>query len=271
MYVGVDIGGTKTLVAALDNAGVIVEKMRFATPPEYGAFLAELEGTIDKLTGHEFRAGCVAAPGKIDHEKGVVTHLGSLKWEYVPLQADAEKLLNCPVLLENDAKLAGLSESKLLPANKRVLYITISTGIGTGFIHNQHIVEELRDIEGGQMLLDFQGRRKAWEDFASGSAIVKRFGKKAADIQDSTTWRRIAHDLSQGFIELIAITQPEIIVIGGSVGKYLDRYKDFLLEEIKKYNNPLLSTPEIREAARPDDAVLYGCYDLASEKYGTIA
>lgn len=271
MYIGVDIGGTKTYVATLDDNGVIVEKIRFATPRDYPGFLAGLEKTAKSLANQDFRAGCVAAPGKIDHEHGVVTYFGTLPWEHEPIQADVIKVFNCPILLENDAKLAGLSESKLLPADKRVLYITISTGIGTGFIHNQEIVPDLLDIEGGQMAFDFHGKRTAWEDFASGRAIVERFGKKAEEIEDPANWRRIAYDLSLGFIELIAITQPDIIVIGGSVGQYLERYKEFLLEEITRYNNPLLATPEILKAARPDDAVLYGCYDLAKARYGTAA
>lgn len=271
MYVGVDIGGTKTYVAALDDNGVIVEKVRFATPHNYPDFLVELEKVAKSLANQDFRAGCVAAPGKIDHEHGIVTHFGTLSWEREPIQADVIKVFNCPIVLENDAKLAGLSESKLLPADKRVLYITISTGIGTGFVHNQEIVADLLDIEGGQMAFDFHGKRTAWEDFASGRAIVERFGKKAEEIEDPATWRRIAYDLSLGFIELIAITQPDIIVIGGSVGQYLERYREFLLEEITRYNNPLLATPEIRKAARPDDAVLYGCYDLAKARYGTVA
>ncbi len=203
--------------------------------------------------------------------RGVGTHFGNLGWEDVPLQADAEKICGCPIVLENDARLAGLSESKLLPPKKRVLYITISTGIGIGLIHDQHIVEELADSEAGQMLLEFHGKRMPWEDFASGRAIVKRFGKKASAITDDETWRRIAHDLAQGFIEIIAITQPDIIVVGGSVGRYFDRFKPYLVAEIKNYDNPMLVMPDFQPAARPEEAVVYGCYDIAKERYGTTA
>jgi predicted NBD/HSP70 family sugar kinase len=269
MYVGVDIGGTKTLVAALDDNGVIKDKVRFETPRDYPEFIAALQKATSKLPESDFRAGCIAAPGKIDHDRGIVTYFGTLPWQNVPLEADGLKTFGCPILIENDAKLAGLSESKLLPPDKRILYVTISTGIGTGFICNQHIDPGLEDIEGGQMLLDYRGKREAWEDFASGSAIVRRFGKKAEDIDDEPTWQRIAHDLAQGFIELIAITQPEIIVVGGSVGKHLDRFKTYLLHEIEHYNNPLLAKPEFLTAQRPDDAVLYGCFDLAKEHYGS--
>lgn len=271
MYIGVDIGGTKTLVGVLDENGVLVEQTKFPTSQEYSSFVGDLEQAVRGLNTKDFRAGCIAAPGHVDHEHGIGTHFGNLPWENVSLLADGERIFNCPMLLENDAKLAGLSESKLLPAEKEVMYITISTGINIGLVHHQTIVPELADSEAGQMLLEYHGKRMPWEDFASGRAIVERFGKKAKDITDEATWRRIAKDLSQGFIELIAIMQPDIIVVGGSVGHYFDRFKDYLIDEIKKYHNPLIQLPEFRQAARPDEAVIYGCYDLAHDTYGTTA
>lgn len=268
MYVGVDIGGTKTLVAALDDHGVIVERIRFLTPAKYTDFILELRKATESLQTKDFRAGGIAAPGKIDRDHGIGRDFGNLKWHDVPIQADAERIFRCPIVVENDANLGGLSEAMLLPPDKRILYITISTGIGTGFIDHQHIAPELADSEGGHMLLPFRGKRVIWESFASGQAIVERFGKRAADITNEATWRRIAHDLSLGFIELIAIAQPDIIVIGGGVGTYYERFEPFLLHELQRSSNPLIPIPLIRKAARPEDAVLYGCYDLAHSIYG---
>ena len=251
MYVGVDIGGTKTLVATLDDNGVIQARHQFKTPKDYDKFLESLRHTALSLGTSDFRAGCIAVPGRIDREQGVVRHLGNLPWINVPLYADAVDIFNCPIALEHDGVLGGLSESMLLPADKRVLYVTISTGIGTGLIDHQQIVSEMSDSEGGQIQLQFHGKRTSWESFASGSAIVERFGKKAAEIEDSATWKRIAHDLAQGFIELIAIMQPDIIVVGGSVGRYFDRYKDYLVKEISQYDNPMAPLPSFRAAQRP--------------------
>lgn len=268
MYVGVDIGGTKTLVTTLDDHGVILERIRFLTPPIYEDFIETLRTTAHSLQSQDFHAGCIGAPGKIDRAHGVGKDFGNLKWHNVSIQADAEQIFRCPMLLENDANLGGLSESMLLPPDKRVLYITISTGIGTGFIDHQHIAPELADSEGGHMLLPYRGKRVIWESFASGRAILKRFGKKAVDITDSASWQRIAHDLALGFIELIAIAQPDIIVIGGGVGAYYERFEPFLLKELERFKTPLVALPIIRKAARPEDAVIYGCYDLAHMTYG---
>jgi predicted NBD/HSP70 family sugar kinase len=156
----------------------------------------------------------------------------------------------------------------LLKNNERVLYVTISTGIGTGIVVNQTIDPVFADSEGGQMPLEYNGKLVIWEDFASGRAIVERFGKQAKDIDDPKIWQRIAHDLARGFIELIALTQPSIIVLGGSVGVYFEKYEKFLKAELAKFDNPLVPIPPIRQAARPELAVIYGCYDLARSRYG---
>lgn len=269
MYGGVDIGGTKTIVAVIDSCGEIVEKFRFLTPASYDEFLDQLREAIRSLHTKDFRAASVAVPGRVNRKHGIGEAFGNLPWHHVPIGPDVEQIFNCPVSIENDANLGGLSESMLLPKDRRVLYVTISTGIGTGFIYKQSISPDLADSEGGHMLIEHHGRRVAWEDFASGQAIVKRFGKRAEDITDTATWHRIAHDLALGFIELIAIAQPDIIVIGGGVGHYFEHFRSFLLDDLKRYASPLVTMPTIQEAKRPDDAVLYGCYELARQHHGT--
>jgi predicted NBD/HSP70 family sugar kinase len=117
------------------------------------------------------------------------------------------------------------------------------------------------------MLIEHNDKLEQWEDFAAGSAIVRRYGKRAHDIKDEATWGKIARDLSLGFIDLIAVIQPQVIVVGGSVGNYLERFKKPLSDILKVYEMPLVPIPPILKAQRPDDAVVYGCYDLAKSLY----
>ena len=153
MYLGIDIGGTKTLVAALDDNGVITEKLRFPTPKDYTNFLKEVEKTVANLSTKEFIACCVGVPGRLDRTQGIGIAMGNLPWVNVPIGTDIQRLIKCPVSIENDAKLAGLSESMLLKEYRRVLFITISTGIGVGFIVDQTIDAAMADSEGGQLSL----------------------------------------------------------------------------------------------------------------------
>ena len=268
MYVGIDIGGTKTLVAALSDQGAIVEAVKFPTPHDYDEFLKELAENVDNMTTKDFRAGCVAAPGSVDRQHGIAENFGNLPWHDVHLQRDTERITGCPMLVENDANLAGLSEAMLLKdRHAKVLYVTISTGIGTGFIVNQRIDSSMADSEGGQLMLQRGDRIVPWESFASGKAIAKRYGKQASEITDQPTWQAVASDLSLGFIDLLAVTQPDVIVIGGGMGHYLEKFHDLLVAELKKYETPMVPIPPILPAGRPDEAVIYGCYDLAKAHY----
>lgn len=269
MYIGVDIGGTKTLVACLDDNGVIQERSKFPTPQFYPEFLRELAKVVASFTTKEFHAGCVAVPGRIDREHGIGIACGNLPWQDVPIKADLERMLHCSVAVDNDANLAGLSEAMLLKDEfSRVLYITVSTGIGTGVIIDQKIDPAFADSEGGKLEIEYEGKLQTWESFASGRAIVKRYGKRAGEITDVVTWRSIAHALAIGMIDLIAMMQPQVIVLGGGVDDSFDRFAQLLMTELKKFETPLVPIPEIRAAARPDEAVVYGCYDFAKSLYG---
>lgn len=268
MYVGIDIGGTKTLVAALTDKGVIKESLKFPTPEDYDEFLKQLRSNVAKFTTKEFRAGAVAAPGEIDRRRGEFLRGGNLKWRDVPVQHDVERITHCPMLIENDANLAGLSEAMLLKSKyDKVLYLTISTGIGGGFIVNQHIDPSMEDIEPGQMMLQRGDRIVKWESFASGKAIFEKYHQKASEIEDPAIWKTVVKDWAIGFIDLLAVTQPEVIILGGGVGHYLPKYHDYLVEELKKYATPMVKVPPIIKARRPEEAVVYGCYDLARSVY----
>lgn len=271
MYAAIDIGGTKTLLAALTNDGKIVERAKFPTPKNYEHFLLELAYAVHHFEHKDFEAGGVAVPGRLDRQHGRLLRLGNLPWENKPVQHDTEKLLHCPVIIENDANLAGLSEAMLHKDVSRILYVTISTGIGTALIENRRLVPALLDMEGGNIQLPFKGRYVKWEKFASGKAIYRHFGKKAADIHDEASWRYVARQLAPGLYENIAITQPELVILGGSIGSYFGSYKNLLQAELKKFETPLVQIPELVQAERPEEAVVYGCYDLAKQAYGNRA
>jgi len=273
MYVGIDIGGTKTLVAVLNEHGVIKERTKFPTPKNYDHFLLELRHALAHFKHHDFKAGGVGMPVTVfdrDHGRGV--NFGNLPWKNVNIQHDIERICECPIVLENDAKLAALSEAMLLKHKySKVLYVTISTGIGIGLVVNGVIDTNIGDGGGRALQLEHRGHTMPWEDFASGRAIVERYGKRAEDIHDHETWVKICRDLAKGFTQLIAIAEPEVIVIGGSVGTYFDRYGRILKAEIAKYHIPLLTMPDLHQAKRPEEAVIYGCYDYAKQKFSHAA
>ena len=269
MYVGVDVGGTKTLLAVLNEHGEIVEQKKLPTPKTYANFLLELKHAVSQLETKDFKAGAVAIPGRIDRKHGRGIVLSNLSWKNFNIQHDAENIFKCPIAIENDTKLAGLSEAMLIKDKySRIAYVTISTGIGYTLVVDSKLDVNVGDTGGRAIQLEHKGKMMAWEDFASGRAIVERYGKMAKDIDDPAVWHQISRELAQGFIHLIAILEPEVIVIGGSVGEYFDKYADFLSKEITRYKLPMVVTPDLRQAQRPEEAVIYGCYDYAKQVYG---
>src|SRR5665213_211318 len=141
MYLGVDIGGTKTLVGLMDDQGVILHQKKFPTPRDYEDVIIEITNTVNNFTTENLIAAGIGMPAtSLDRENGVGLNFGNLPWKNVPIQSDLSKELGCRVVVENDAKLAGLSESMLVSKEyKKVLYIAIGTGIGFSLIVNRTI------------------------------------------------------------------------------------------------------------------------------------
>lgn len=266
MYAAIDIGGTKTLVAVFDKDKNITEQHKFPTNPDYELFKIDLAKTVAELSTSDFLRAVVAVPGMVDRKHGVGLHFGNLPWQHVHIQKDVEQIFGCPVLIENDANLAGLGEAVELENPKQeVLYITVSTGIGGGFVTNGKIDPKFEDAEIGHMKLEYQGQLQEWEHFASGSAIYKKYGKKASEIDDPQAWYVISRNLALGLINVIATMTPDIIIIGGGVGSHFEKFEARLKENLKIYETPLLNMPEIVKAKHPEEAVLFGCYEFAKQ------
>ncbi len=264
MLVAVDTGATKTLVASFNKDGVLGRQTKFETPKNHVEYLKILRTTItDQYEKESVDAIIVAIPGVI--KNGVVIKCGNLSWQNVDIVSELAGVLGkTPIYVENDAKLAGLAETRFLhTVPLQSLYVTISTGIGTGIITEGHINPDLRNSEAGHALIEYDGVVQEWEKFASGRAIYKAYGKYAHDITNKRTWDQIADRISRGFLAVIPILQPDIIIIGGSMGTYFDRYSAHLIGLLKEKLPDMIPLPKIVKAKYPELAVIYGCYYYA--------
>jgi len=264
MLVTVDTGGTKTLVASFSEDGILGDEIKFETPKKSADFVTQLRKTLVEAYGDQtVEAVVIGMPGIV--KDGVAIWCQNLGWKNFDVQSAIKGVLgDAPILVENDANLAGLAETRILsPIPALSLYVTISTGIGTGIITNGVINPSLRYSEGGRALVEFDGIVREWESFASGKAIHDSYGKYARDITNKRTWYQIADRISRGFLALIPTLQPDIIIIGGSIGTYFDRYADQLRGLLKEKLPPHIAVPKIIHASHPEQAVIYGCYYYA--------
>lgn len=267
MIVAVDTGGTKTLVTSFDARGKIGESFRFPTPnmpDEYVATLTEL--LHDHFADKKVQAVVIGTPGVI--RNNIITWGGgNLAWENLDVATPISHAMNCPVWVENDANLAGLAETRALKKVPQTsLYITVSTGIGGGIVIDGKLAEALGDSEVGHMLLEYDGRLQEWEKFASGKAIKNTYDAYAHDIHDIKIWKQIADKISRGFLVLIPTLQPDVVIIGGSIGTYFGHYGTFLKTILKDRLPSHIALPEMRQAIHPEEAVLYGCYYYAKDQ-----
>lgn len=264
MYLAVDVGATKTLLAVFSDDGKVLYEQKIATNKKYDQFLDDLRSVLkqNEFSKYQITAACCAVPGKVDRKKGIGLTFGNLPWHNVPISNDLEKQIgNVTVFVENDANLAGLYEASVHKKYKKVLYLTLSTGIGDGIIINGKIDPDFADSESGQMVLEHEGRLQKWEDIASGRAFRQKYGKKASEVENPFVWKQYSRAVAKGIGELIATLQPDVVIIGGSVGAYLEKFAEPLKEELEKYHNNMVPVPSIIKADKPMEAVIYGCYE----------
>jgi len=269
MILAIDVGGTKVLVATFSDDGKVEKSQKFKTPIMYPDFISELKNNITEITGGKQPDACsIALPGLIDREHGIAIAFGNLPWENVAIAQDLSDTIQCPVYLENDAKMAGLSEAhELKDLYSRVLYVTVSTGIGIGLTVDGVIDQSVSDAGGRAIMLEHQGKIQSWEEFASGKAIVAQTGKMASEITDEGDWYMVARNIAIGLIDLCVLLTPDCIVIGGGVGSHLEKFQEKLYSELELYQNRMvISLPQIRKAKHPEEAVIYGGYLLAKQR-----
>ena len=270
MIIGIDIGGTKTLIASFAKNGKIEKEQEFATPKDYGEFIATLKNHLDHLTNHSsISTACVAVPGLLNREKGIVHSLGNLPWEEKTIVSDiAESLPKAKIYIENDSKLAGLAEVRALnDIPPRALYITVSTGIGGALLIDGRLSKDMIDMEIGKAPLDFKGEQLDWEDFAGGRPFVERYGMKGDRVTDSSIWQSYTQDrLGPGFAIACAYLQIDTIILGGGLGHNANHFTDYLYPYLDERLHAIVKKPtSIRSAKFGKNAVIYGCYEYAKD------
>lgn len=265
MITAVDIGASKTLIAQFNEAGEPINHIRFETPSIAADWVRLFERNMEQLT--DVSALAIGLPGQVSEGGGRLLYCGNLPWRNIPLKKMLNRTFTCPIYLENDAAMAGLSEMNSLREVPQVgFYLTLGTGIGGAIIVNGRIVPGFNRFEPGHMALKQGATWKEWEDIASGRAIVAHFGRLAQDLKTAEEWQWLAENVAQGLVPVITTILPQTVVIGGGVGHYFDMFKPYLTEKLHRRLPDFILAPKLLAAKRADDAVLYGCYYHATHQ-----
>lgn len=191
LRIGIDIGGTKTLIALLNEAGDVLKVSKFDTDKTKGydyiveRIVRELKNILSEggASGEIERIG-VACAGQIDQREGVVRFSPNLAWRDVNLKEDLERRTKIKVLVENDVNAATYGEWLFSFGGKpeNVIGVWIGTGVGGGIILRKRLYRGSLGFAGeiGHMILNPYGyrcncgSRGCFEAFCGGSYIIER-------------------------------------------------------------------------------------------------
>ncbi len=222
LFLGVDIGGTKVAVGAVNGAGKILQQARnpmLANGMAEGG-LAAVNAAIDSFissdVGPQIQGIGICAPGPLDPRTGIVLNPPNVPcWRNFPLADRITTRYRVPVKVDNDANAAALAETRWGAAKgyRYVFYATIGTGIGTGIVFDGKIYHGATGSagEGGHVTVDYRGpvcacgKRGCIETLAAGPAIGAR---ARAKIASDSNRRTSILDLSGGAVA--AITSEKV-------------------------------------------------------------
>lgn len=162
LVIGLDLGGTQIRTILADESGRALARYSSLTLAEEGpsAVLQRIESAISAvMPGEAVAAIGVGAPGPTDPYQGVILMGPNLPgWRNVNLSQLLGERFQTPVFVGNDANLAGLAEHRYGAGQgvRHMVYITVSTGIGTGVIVDGRMLLGRRGLaaEIGHMTID---------------------------------------------------------------------------------------------------------------------
>ncbi len=277
VIIGLDIGGTKILAAAATREGQIIQQRREATPVDLDAGLALLRSMVEEFAwrGRLVAIGA-AIGGPLDWQSGIVSPLHQPQWRNVPLKHIMETTFGCPFVVDVDTNVAALGEYHLDPEKPpRLLYLTLSTGMGGGFVVDGEIYRGTNGAhpEVGHQSVPFRcrfpervqcecGAPDCLEALVSGNAI-RRIYRKPAEQLSKDEWEEVAWNFGQGLRNLAVVYAPDVIAVGGGVAIGAAEKLLPAATTVMKQHLNIVPVPRVRLSRAGYDAPLVGAIDLA--------
>ena len=304
---GIEIGGTKLQLGVGSGNGTLETLVRLDVQPELGA--RGIRDAISKAAAELIpnynvtRIG-IGFGGPIDRTQGRVTTSHQIQgWDNFPIVSWCQDTCGLPTALGNDCDVAALAEATQGAGRdcRRVLYVTVGTGVGGGLVIDQEIygVDRPAASEIGHLRVGMETGNLTVEQMASGRGLcdrlwhnLSRTDSHAADLLDRCQDRRenltgqivseAAHQgnpLAQRAIaeacralgwaigQVITIAAPEIVVIGGGIS--LMGPEQFFApvrhSAAQSVFGPLAESYRIVPAQLGELAVVHGALALAAE------
>ncbi|MBI5877180.1 MAG: ROK family protein [Chloroflexi bacterium] len=256
----IDFGGTQTRAAVIDEAGALLSRTQALTPSREGpdAVFAVItqaaRAALAQSPRTDISAVGLSSPGPIVPSTGIAYNLPNIaNWGAVPIGPRLAAEFGVPCYAGNDANLAALSEWRFGAGRgtAHLIYLTLSTGIGTGVISGGRLIEGKDGLaaEAGHVVIERDGppcscgnhgcveslgagwaiARSAEERLARGEPSVLQAERRhvsarlvaeaaaAGDALAAGVFRNAAVAIGIGIGNLITVFNPEIVVCGGGL------------------------------------------------------
>ena len=276
--IGVDLGGTKIEVAALDATGDIALRRRIDTPGTYDGVIASIAALVqgaESALGVQASVG-VGIPGVISPATGLVKNANSQVLIGHALDQDLAAALGRPVRVENDANCFALSEAAdgAGAGQHCVFGVIMGTGCGGGIVVDGKILAGRNHIAGewGHTPLPWP-RADEWphppcwcgqvgclELYLAGPGLARSCDAPTAaeaerraasgDPVATAAIERHADRLARGLAVIVNVLDPDVIVLGGGVSNMASLYERVPALMVQYVFSDLTTTPVVREPAR---------------------
>jgi fructokinase len=258
LRIGVDLGGTKIEIAALDAGGAVLVRRRVETPtgdyPATLAAIASLVGFVEGALGREGSIG-IATPGAPSLATGRIRNANSTCLNGQLLREDLEARLGRPVRIANDANCFALSEARDGAGRgaQVVFGAILGTGVGGGLVVDGRVRTGANAICGEwghnalprpleqdlPLPLCYCGRRGCIETFLSGPGLDadhmrhggERLGAEAIALRAGegdgaceASLARYEERLARSLASVINVVDPDVIVLGGGLSNIARLY-----------------------------------------------
>lgn len=222
---GIDLGGTKTLVGVAGEPPV-------SAPTEFGfeqSFRVLVSLCREVLNGRKCSGIGVAIGGPINRENRTVSPLHQTEWRKVPLWDLLAEEFGIEPEIEVDTDAAAIAEAHHRAVND-LYYVTWSTGVGGGYVREGRLHRAVGGLGGSHPEFGHQivhglpngstggcGRSNCLESLIGGKAIEQRFGASPPELREEF-WKDLERMMAIGIANAWTITGCPLFVLGGSVG-----------------------------------------------------
>lgn len=244
--IGVDLGGTN-MRAGLVKGREILMKSASAVPKTGDAQVVvnQLIATIKEIFNLDVQGIGVGVPGLVKASEGMIYELNNIpSWKKIPLKAILEKEFNLPVYINNDANCYAVGEryfgeGKLF---KDFVGLITGTGVGAGIINKGHLLSDHNSGAGEFGMIPYMD--KNYEFYCSGQFFQNFYQIEGGELaekamQGDEKAQKVFSEYGTHLGKLIKVIlltlEPEAIVIGGSVSKSFDLYKEYMWKEINTH------------------------------------